>query len=169
MTQFILENLGLLSLLFFVALGYITGSLAEKRHYRSIEAREAALLSMPAITLKKYHPDREVRGTMMVSGSVVVSIDYFKRFLARLRNVFGGRVKSYETLVDRSRREAILRMKENAPGADIIVNMRLETSTIGNSANQKKTVGSVETLAYGTAIWLKKSESSEEPLKESLT
>jgi uncharacterized protein YbjQ (UPF0145 family) len=57
-------------------------------------------------------------------------------------------------LVDRARREAILRMKQQARnlGAGMIINMRLETSTIGRSANKKKRIGSIEAIAYGTAI-----------------
>jgi uncharacterized protein YbjQ (UPF0145 family) len=74
--------------------------------------------------------------------------------LAILRNIFGGRVKAYESLVDRARREAILRMKEQARagGAQMVVNLRLETATIGRSANRKKRIGSVEAMAYGTAV-----------------
>jgi len=63
----------------------------------------------------------------------------------------GGNVRSYETLVDRGRREAILRMKEATPSPDIIINLRIETSTIGKSAN-RGSIGSIEVLAYGTAI-----------------
>jgi uncharacterized protein YbjQ (UPF0145 family) len=61
-------------------------------------------------------------------------------------------VVSYETLIDRGRREAILRMKEQTPDADIIINTRIETSVIGATANQKNAVGSIEVFAYGTAI-----------------
>ncbi|MFT6733724.1 MAG: hypothetical protein ACJAS9_001914 [Polaribacter sp.] len=49
-------------------------------------------------------------------------MDYFKRFLAGLRNIFGGRVVTYESLVDRARREAILRMKEKCPAAPSLIN-----------------------------------------------
>ena len=59
---------------------------------------------------------------------------------------------SYESLVDRARREATLRMKEAAGDAHIILNTRIETSAIGHSANQRSTVGSIEAIAYGTAI-----------------
>jgi uncharacterized protein YbjQ (UPF0145 family) len=88
----------------------------------------------------------------LVIGSVVVSIDYFKRFLAGLRNLFGGRVTAYETLLDRARREALLRMKEQAEaaGAKLVFNVKYETSSI--SKGRKDTVGSVEMLAYGTAL-----------------
>ena len=34
-------------------------------------------------------------------GNVVVSVDYFKRFVAHLRMIFGGRVHTYESLLDR--------------------------------------------------------------------
>ena len=88
-------------------------------------------------------------------GSAVISIDYFKRFLASLRNIFGGTVKSYESLIDRARREALIRMKEMAGDATVIVNVRIETSTIGRSANRKG-VGCLEAIAYGTAMTLEK-------------
>ncbi len=153
MGEFILQNLNLVLPLFLLALGYVAGSIAERRHYRSIEMREQELVSLPAVTLKEIQEDDAVTGRLVV-GSVVVSIDYFKRALAILRNIFGGRVASYESLVDRARREAILRMKEEAAslGAYIVVNMRIEMSAIGQSANRKKQVGSVEAIAYGTAL-----------------
>jgi uncharacterized protein YbjQ (UPF0145 family) len=88
----------------------------------------------------------------MVTGSVVISVDYFKRFVAGLRKLVGGRVTTYETLLDRARREAILRMKERAKdlGAYIVFNVKIETASI--SKGRKQTVGSVEVLAYGTAL-----------------
>jgi uncharacterized protein YbjQ (UPF0145 family) len=81
----------------------------------------------------------------------VISVDYFKRFLASLRNIFGGRISSYETLVDRARREAILRMKASCPGATQIINVRLETSSLSKNT-RKGSIGSIEVFAYGTAI-----------------
>ncbi len=150
----LLQNFDLVIFLLLAILGYTAGSLAEKRHYRSIIKREKELLKMAVITAEGSSPPSKVKESALVTGSVVVSIDYFKRLLAILRNIFGGRVKSYESLVDRARREAILRMKESAKkqGANMIINMRLETATIGRNANKKKTVGSVEAIAYGTAI-----------------
>jgi len=61
-------------------------------------------------------------------------------------------MKAYESLVDRARREAILKVKQKAEeaGYNCIVNLRIETSSI--SKNAKKSVGSVEALAYATAI-----------------
>lgn len=152
--EILLQNFDLVIFLLLTILGYAVGSWAEKRHYRSIIKREKELLKMAVVTAEGSFPPGKVQNSALVSGSVVVSIDYFKRLLAILRNIFGGRVKSYESLVDRARREAILRMKESAKkqGANMIINMRLETSTIGRSANKKKRVGSIEAIAYGTAI-----------------
>ena len=76
--------------------------------------------------------------------------------LASLRNIFGGKVAAYESLVDRARREAVLRMKEKAPNADIVLNTRIETSTIGRSANSRRSIGSIEAIAYGTAVSYRK-------------
>ncbi len=133
-----------------LALGYFFGRMAETRHYKSIIKREKALARIPVLATKI--PDLSIKPqhTILVTGSVVISVDYFKRFLAGLRNIIGGRVKSYESLVDRARREAILRMKEQArvKGANLIFNVKLETSSI----SQGRGIGSVEVLAYGTAF-----------------
>ncbi len=140
-----------------IALGFIAGTITEKRHYRSIEAREHQFLSLPAVTIKHFdHPEKKVEQVALVSGSAVISVDYFKRMLAGLRNLFGGRVKSYETLLDRARREAVLRMKREALFSDMILNIRIETSAIGQSANRKKNIGSIEAFAYGTAVTYRK-------------
>lgn len=138
-----------------IMLGYTAGTIAERKHYRSIERRERRLLNLPAVTVEKaYADDVEISGAELVSGSAVISLDYFKRILAGLRNIFGGEVTSYETLIDRARREAVLRMKEKASGADIIVNLRIETSAIGQTADSRRSIGSIEAIAYGTAITL---------------
>ncbi|NDY41746.1 YbjQ family protein [Dissulfurirhabdus thermomarina] len=154
MGEFVLRNLDLLLFLSLLVLGYGAGTVAERRHYASIRRRERELVTLPVTTTRNYPAVDAVREAFLVRGSVVVSIDYFKRLLAVLRNIFGGRVKSYESLVDRARREAILRLKEaaRARGADICVNLRLETSAIGRSANQEKHIGSVEVVAYATAL-----------------
>lgn len=131
-------------------LGFAAGRIAETRHYRSIHAREDEFLEIPALTSKSLDDPRSVADAMLVTGSVVVSVDYFKRFLMFFRRIFGGEIRSYATLIDRGRREALLRMKASAPSADCFLNCRLETSTISNGKG--KSVGTIEILAYATAI-----------------
>lgn len=152
----LLQNLDLLLFLVLLVVGYTFGSIAEKRHYRSIMIRERASLRMPVVTAEVSFGEGRVIKSFMVQGSVVISIDYFKRIMGVLRNIFGGRIRAYESLVDRARREAILRMKEQAlrGGGQMITNLRMETSSIGGFADQKGQVGCVEVIAYGTAVRL---------------
>lgn len=143
-------------LIFFglIALGYFAGSRAEKKHYRSIREREEKLLHQPAVTFGKFQGQEAVAEARLVSGSAVISVDYFKRLLAGLRALVGGRVKSYESLLDRARREALLRMKEQAAGADAVVNLRIETTSISKGSRKRNSsVSTVEALAYGTALY----------------
>ena len=135
-----------------IILGYFFGRAAEASHYRSIIEREKLWVNLPSTSLKTVlDPSRQVQSSTLASGSMVVSIDYFKRAVAALRSLIGGPVASHETLLDRARREAVLRMKESCKGAHEIINLRIETSTISGKA--EGSVGSVEVLAYGTAIY----------------
>lgn len=150
---------GLISLIILISLitiGFIAGSYAERKHYDSIIKREKDFAQRPVISLDKTVPQREIEKTWMVTGNVVVSIDYFKRIASGLRNLVGGNMRSYESLLDRGRREAILRMQDMADDADMILNLRVETSSISNTT-QNDAVGSVEVFAYGTAVKFKSS------------
>jgi uncharacterized protein YbjQ (UPF0145 family) len=133
-------------------LGFVFGKINERKHYRSIIKREQAWVNLPT-TNSKYTLGNEhnVVDQKLVTGNVVISVDYFKRLLAGLRNIFGGSIQAYETLVDRARREAVLRLKESCKGADEIINLRIETSSISKGNNNR--IGSVEVLAYATALY----------------
>ncbi|MCK5813479.1 MAG: heavy metal-binding domain-containing protein [Cocleimonas sp.] len=141
----------LIFVLILLILAYFIGTHLEKKHYKSIIEREKKLNALPAIAIKTPPTDGNFQ-QQLVLGSVTISVDYFKRFLASLHNFFGGRVTSYETLLDRARREALLRMKEAAmeKKATLILNVKYETASIYKGRNS--TIGSVEVLAYGTAM-----------------
>jgi uncharacterized protein YbjQ (UPF0145 family) len=87
---------------------------------------------------------------------VVVSHDYYRRVVGVLRKVVGGRLKVYEPLLARARREALLRMMNNAraQGFHHVVNVRLETARLANSRRGGKGTAGVEVVAYGTALEL---------------
>ncbi len=147
----------ILIILGLVALGYFAGSRAERTHYRSIRQREEDWLQVPTVTFNAPPGGGAIERSALVAGSAVISVDYFKRMLAGFRALVGGRIRSYESLLDRARREAILRMKEEAPGATAIINMRIETTSISKGAGRgrNRQVSTVEALAYGTALWQK--------------
>ena len=135
--------------LILLTLGYSVGSFLEKQHYKDIKKRERQILHVPVVSFGAKQKIPTANEASIFIGSVVVSADYFKMFASSLRNLVGGRVVAYESLLDRGRREAILRMKEQAIawGASQVVNVRLETATLGN----QKLVA-VEVIAYGTGI-----------------
>lgn len=150
----LLINIGLPLLVLMGA--YFIGSAIEKKHFREIRAREEKVHGFPVVTFETLPADWRVGTTELVTGSVVVSLDYFKRVIAGLRGLIGGRVKTYEPLLDRARREAVLRMIEDARtrGYDAVVNVRLETSRLANARGRGQGTAGVEMLAFGTAITL---------------
>ncbi|XXQ68499.1 YbjQ family protein [Neisseriaceae bacterium B1] len=150
--DWILEFSGWIIFLMVLIVAYFTGSRDEKKHYASILEREDELRHIMIIPVKR--PPKVFYDQHLVRGSVVVSSNAFTRFLAGFRNFFGGNVRSYETLLDRARREAILRMKAEAQeyGANMILNMKLETVMLGNIHDPRQAANAtVEVLAYGTS------------------
>jgi len=144
----------LIVILVLLIIGYGFGQHAEKKHFRKIKEREndSRYRNLAAFSSRFPPHDRKIDRAHLVSGNVVVSIDYFKSFAAGLRGLIGGRINSFETLIERARREAILRMKEDAmeQGFEQIFNVKLETSSI--SKGRKNKLGTVEVYAYGTGL-----------------
>ena len=135
-----------------LATGFFVGRMLEVRHYASIRAREKQYQKILTFGTR-YPPNLALpQDCALVTGAVVISSDYFKQFVASLRNLVGGRFRGYETLFDRARREAVLRMKEQAAkqGYKLIVNVKIETASISGGA--RGTMPSFEICAYGTAL-----------------
>jgi len=141
-----LLQLGLAVVFFIVS--YFVGRRNEQAHFADIIRREKALATLPAGTLRTLE-ERPVAQSKMVLGNIVIAGDFFKMVVASLASVFGLRIAVAESLMDRARREAVLRMKEQAQDADAIVNVRFETMKLGN----REKISGVEMLAYGTAIY----------------
>lgn len=132
--------------------GLVIGTVLERRHYSSIQTREAMHVKLAVLTEGKVQFDQPIAEAALVTGSAVIAMDYFKWFAGWVKSLYGGRIGAYETLVDRARREAVLRMKEQASGFDLVINARLETCSIGGATGGRASIPSVEVLAYGTAI-----------------
>lgn len=145
-----LINLGIF--VFLLLTGFWFGGRAEKKHYASIFEREDQLRDIVVLTGRRPPSQNVWTDGSLVCGNVVISVDYFKTVVAGLRNLVGGNMTAYESLLDRARREAVLRMQQqaHAGGAKIIINTKFETSRVSGSAGQG--LGSVEVLAYGTAL-----------------
>lgn len=89
---------------------------------------------------------QEVKG--FVRGSTVQSKNVGKDILAGLKNLVGGEIKDYTSMMDSARQQAIGRLIHHAEekGADAVIAVRLETSSITSAAS--------EIIAYGTAVTL---------------
>ena len=147
------------SVLVVLLITYFIGSWLERRHYRSILRREHDYRNFPTCNFEYTPPDAAIESVSLAQGSVVISVDYFKRFVAALRGIVGGPLRTYEPLLDRARREAVLRMIEDAraQGCDTVVNVRLETSRLANATrNNRERLAGVEMLAYGTGLRLRR-------------
>jgi uncharacterized protein YbjQ (UPF0145 family) len=144
----------LLSFVLLILIGFVIGRANEQRHYRELAALEATLRDI-AISNERAAGELAAFGSgVLVVGSVVIAEDYFKRVAAALKSLVGGNLQSYESLLERGRREAIVRMKEEARrhGATRIVNVRLETASLSEDFSGRRPMFSAELIAYGTAL-----------------
>ena len=84
--------------------------------------------------------------------TIELNSDNFKQVVAGLKTLFGGRLTSYETLLDRARRDAVLRLKQEAlqKGSTLVINLKFETTNIGGGNEQGMPI--VQVIAYGTAL-----------------
>jgi len=134
------------AILFSVGFGF--GRYNERKHLQYLDEQEQRLAYI------RVNNSRFIESTLpghMISSNVVISHDYFKYAIANVQNMLGGRLTSYESVVERARREAIVRLKLEAEkmGADQIMGIRLSTTELGMQG------GMVEVFAYGTAIQAK--------------
>ncbi len=143
---------GLIIFAVLLGIGYFFGTRAEKQHFQSLQQREQAIqgLVLSVVGAKASIPN--AHQAQLFVGSVVISSDFFKTFIAGVMTLFGGRIAVYESLLDRGRREAMLRMEEAALawGAERVVNIRIQTAELGGNNGQG--VVAVEVIAYGTGV-----------------
>lgn len=134
------------AILFSVGFGF--GRYNERKHLQYLDEQEQRLAY---IRVNNSRFNESTFPGHMISSNVVISHDYFKYAIANVQNMLGGRLTSYESVVERARREAIVRLKLEAEkmGADQIIGIRLSTTELGMQG------GMVEVFAYGTAIQTK--------------
>ncbi|PRY94976.1 uncharacterized protein YbjQ (UPF0145 family) [Hasllibacter halocynthiae] len=102
-------------------------------------------MTLPIFTLESV-PGREVEALGLVRGSTVRAKHIGSDIVAGLRNLVGGEIREYAALLGAAREQALDRMLDEARalGADAVIGVRFETSTIAQQAS--------EVMAYGTAV-----------------
>ena len=139
--------------IFLCVLALFTGRIVDFRHLRSLKQREAATAHMLVHNLSSFPELTAVRRPVsIVNAEVVIATDYFKNFVAKLRQLVGGEMYGYGVLMMRARREALLRLKEAAlsQGFNALANVRLNTADIGGAQSGRGVV-MVTVLASATA------------------
>lgn len=131
-----------------LAIGWSVGRVKVRNHRERLSALEEELRDIRLHNVK-YKPvdGHEAVDAYMLNASLVLSIDAFQRFLSFFRNIRGGEHRNFSDLLDRGRRDAMLRLKAQARdrGAQDIYNIKIQSTSIGGGSG-------IEILAYGTAI-----------------
>lgn len=127
-----------------VTTGWYFGARAERGHLKSLMADEQKYQHIQVSSERFYEP-KGVNESILVVGSVVIAQDKFKQVVAAMLSLFGKNLTVYETLLDRARREVVLRAKRQAndAGCHALYGLRFEMTEVQ---------GGVEILAYGVAV-----------------
>jgi uncharacterized protein YbjQ (UPF0145 family) len=143
----------LLPFLLLLAIGYGVGTYTEHRHLQQLAERERQFADILVTTQRFVTGDESVQQASLVIGGAVIGSDYFKTIIGQLMNIIGGEVRVFRVLADRARREATLRMLEQARamGATEVWSVRYESTSIRGS-DKYQAASSAELFAYGTAI-----------------
>ena len=98
--------------------------------------------------------DVDVDASVVVHVSICVGPSIGQMFFMWIKGLFGGRLHSYDVVLDYGRREVLLRLKRQANelGCSSIQNIRIETSMVQFAKNNKSKQASVEFLAFATGI-----------------
>ena len=91
-------------------------------------------------------PDKKYETLGIVKGSIVQTKNIGKDFMAAMKTLVGGEIKSYSEMINEARKIATKRMVDEAEslGADAVVGVRYGSAQTMSSA--------AEVMAYGTAV-----------------
>ncbi|MBL7708851.1 MAG: heavy metal-binding domain-containing protein [Chitinophagaceae bacterium] len=86
----------------------------------------------------------------VINAQSIIGANIFKDFLGGLRDVFGGRSKTYEKVLEEAKEDALreLSQKAQAMGANGILGVDLDFETVGASGSM------LMVIATGTAVRL---------------
>jgi uncharacterized protein YbjQ (UPF0145 family) len=94
------------------------------------------------------------RSSALLHVSICVGPSMGQMFFMWFKSLVGGRLHSYDVVLEYGRREVLYRLRQQAKalGCTSIHNIRLETSVISFAQNQDSKRSSVEFLAFATGL-----------------
>lgn len=86
----------------------------------------------------------------VVTGETIFGMNLVRDFFASIRDIVGGRSKSYEEVLSRAKDEALGEMIERAKtlGANAVLGVSLDYEAIGQSGSM------LMVTCSGTAVWV---------------
>ena len=132
---------------FIAVLGWTIATLIERKHLKYLDEKERSLIKIKLNNTKELSQCDNEKSQFLI-GSAVIAHDYFRGFFIFIRKVIGGNISAYERILQRGRREALIRLKEQAlqQGFNKVINVRFDSTKVANH------ITAVEVIAYGTAI-----------------
>lgn len=141
------------------AAGCIIGCLTESAHYKRLAQDEQELSDVVVSDMKFLPANWHASNPIFVCENVAIANDYWKSFAFQFRKIFGGPCYGFQRMIERARREALVRMKRQAKrkGANVVWNVRFDYMTIqmGYHEGNHYYAAGVEVCAYGTAFFVK--------------
>ena len=130
-----------------IAVG-IWGRYQERKQLAEFDEREARVAHVLVLDTRKVPDGMTAEYAFLIEGSSVMGMNLGKQLAASLKSIVGGELESFRRTHDRTRRQAEIRMREEAAWRDAkaIINVRYETSRIS------KANAASEVLCYGTMV-----------------
>ncbi|MBR1593819.1 MAG: heavy metal-binding domain-containing protein [Bacteroidales bacterium] len=92
------------------------------------------------------HPVKQYLG--VVTSEIIIGANAFRDFAAHIRDIFGGRSGSYESVLKKAKTSALAELEERAGelGANAVIGIDLDYETVGASGSM------LMVMASGTAV-----------------
>lgn len=112
---------------------------------------------MMLLTIERVPGHRIARVCGLAKGCAVRALPGGDDIIAGFKNIVGGEIHEYTSVMAQTREQALDRLIEDARalGADAVVGLRFATAEIAS--------GAAELLVYGTAVTLEREEGFEVP------
>jgi uncharacterized protein YbjQ (UPF0145 family) len=145
------------SLPVFIYLGsWLFGNLHQNKLLLKLDTEEKALegRANPVTNLSKPSQARQIESSSLVMESISVGPSWWQMMTGGIKNLFGGKIHSYDKMLTYGRRVIIHRLRVQAiqSGFDEVINLRVETAMISKKSKGDDKTAAFEFTAYGTAI-----------------
>lgn len=135
---------------------WLFGNLHQDKLLLKLDTEEKSLegRANPVTNLSKPSQARQIESSSLVMESISVGPSWWQIMIGGIKNLFGGKIHSYDKMLTYGRRVIIHRLRVQAiqSGFDEVINLRVETAMISKKSRKDDKTAAYEFTAYGTAI-----------------